>query len=207
MVLSEASEFRYLGYDVLLIDFRGHGNSGGNTTTIGIRESEEINLAYEFAKSKNPRNIFVWGNSMGAVAVAKAVADYGIKPAGLMLEMPFASLQSHLQSKARALGFSGMPEKPFGFFVTLWIGIERGVGAFGHKTSRYMKKITCPVLMQWGEEDRYVLRKDIDKVFASIASSSKTLAVYPTGGHESLLLLDPVKWRSETEKFLAANTR
>ena len=207
MVLPEANEFRYLGYNVLLVDFRAHGNSEGNTTTLGMKESEEVKLAYDFVMTRNPKNIFLWGNSMGAVVIGKAIADHALKPSGAIFEMPFASLQSHLQSKARALGFSGMPEKPFGFFVTCWIGIERGLGGFKHRTTRYMDKVNCPVLLQWGEEDRYVLKRETEKIFGSIASKSKTLVTYPGAGHESLLLLDPARWRQETEKFLAANTR
>ena len=207
MVISEANEFRYLGYDIMLVDFRAHGNSGGNTTTLGIRESEEVKLAYDFVNGKNPRNIFLWGNSMGAVVVAKGIADYDLKPAGVILEMPFASMQSLLRAKARALGFSGMPEKPFGFFVTAWIGIERGVGGFKHKTSRYASKIHSPVLLQWGDQDNYVLRNETEKIFAAIPSAAKSLAVYPGAAHESLLLMDPARWRLETEKFLGANTK
>lgn len=207
MVLAEASDFRYLGYDVLLVDFRAHGNSEGNSTTLGVRESEEVKLAYDFVVGKQAKNIFLWGNSMGAVVISKAIADHELKPAGAILEMPFASMQSHLQAKARALGFSGVPEKPFGFFVTTWISIERGIGGFKHKTTRYMSKVNCPVLLQWGEEDRYVLENETEKIYSAIASKAKTLVVYPGAGHESLLLMDPVKWRMETEKFLAANSQ
>lgn len=207
MVISEASEFRFLGYNVMLVDFRGHGNSGGNTTTMGIRESEEVKLAYDYAASKNPANIFLWGTSMGAVVITKAVADYNLKPAGVILEMPFLSLQSHLQARARALGFQGFPEKPFGFFVTWWIGLERRLKAFGHCTTRYVEKLNSPVLMQWGTGDIYVLKKETDKIYSAIASRSKKLVVYEGASHESLLQNDPAKWRNEMEKFLSANTR
>ncbi len=206
MLLSEAYEFRYQGYNVMLVDYRAHGNSGGQTTTIGIRESEEVKLAYDYATGKGEKTIFLWGNSMGAVVVAKAIADYELKPSGAMLEMPFASLQSHLQARARALGFQGIPEKPFGFFVTWWMGIERGFNGFKHKTSSYVKKINCPVLMQWGALDNYVLKNETDKVYYSIAAANKKLVVYNRAGHESLLQNDPVKWRIETQRFLMANT-
>ncbi len=92
-MLAEAYEFRYQGYNVLMVDFRAHGNSGGNTTTIGVREAEEVKLAYDYVSQMGEKKIILWGSSMGAVAIAKAVADYDIKPAGVILEMPFASLQ------------------------------------------------------------------------------------------------------------------
>ncbi|MBC7874965.1 MAG: alpha/beta fold hydrolase [Ferruginibacter sp.] len=207
MVLEEAHEFRYLGYNVMMVDFRAHGNSGGRVTTMGIRESEEVKLAYDYIAGKGEKNIFLWGNSMGAVVVAKAIADYGIKPSGVLLEMPFASMQTHLQARARALGFQGFPEKPFSFFVTWWMGIERGFNGFKHKTVNYVKKMNCPVLMQWGALDNYVLKAETDNIYTAIASVDKKLVVYDRAGHESLLQSDPGKWRIETERFLAANSK
>ncbi|MEO7984145.1 MAG: alpha/beta fold hydrolase [Bacteroidota bacterium] len=207
MIISEGSEFRYEGYNVMLVDFRAHGNSGGQTTTIGIRESEEVKLAYDYAAAKDPKNIFLWGNSMGAVVVAKAIGDYELKPAGVILEMPFGSLQTHLQGRARALGFQGFPEKPFGFFVTWWMGIERGFNGFKHKTSMYVKKVNCPVLMQWGALDNYVQKSETDNIYNAIASPNKKLVIYDHATHESLVQNDPAKWRIEVERFLAANAK
>ncbi len=207
MLLHEADEFRYFGYNVMLVDYRAHGNSGGQTTTIGIRESEEVKLAYDYVAGKGEKNIFLWGSSMGAVVVAKAIAEYKLNPAGAILEMPFASLQTHLQARARGLGFHGIPEKPFGFFVTWWMGIERGFNGFKHTTSSYVKKVNSPVLMQWGAMDSYVRKYETEKVYGAIAAANKKLVVYDRAGHESLAQNDPVKWRIETGRFLMANTR
>ena len=106
----------------------------------GFRESEEVKLAYDYAIKNSGQHIFLWGTSMGAVAIAKAIADYDIKPAGVILEMPFASMQSHLRARVRSNGFSGFPEKPFAFLVTCWTGIERGYNSFKFKTDKYAAK-------------------------------------------------------------------
>ena len=50
-VLQEAAEFRYWGYHVMLVDFRAHGNSEGRVSTIGLREAEEVKLAYDFVRA------------------------------------------------------------------------------------------------------------------------------------------------------------
>ena len=205
--LPEADEFRYQGYNVLLIDFRAHGNSGGNTTTIGVREAEEVKLAYDYVSQSGEKKIILWGSSMGAVTIAKALADYDIKPAGVILEMPFASLQSHLRARARMIGFDGFPEKPFGFFVTCWMGIERGFNGFKHKTTSYAKKINCPVLLQCGALDMYVLKSETDKVYKAIASPNKKLVTYDRANHESFVQNDPLKWRIEVGRFLAATAK
>jgi len=207
MLIAEAAEFRYQGYNIMLVDLRAHGNSGGNTTTIGVRESEEVKLAYDYVEQQGEKNIFLYGSSMGAVVVTKAISDYSLQPKGVFLDMPFASLQSHVRARARGLGFGGVGEKPFGFLVTMWIGIERGFNGFKDKTTRYVKKLNCPVLMQWGAADTYVLKSETDKVYKAIASANKKLVIYDHAGHESLLQNDPAKWRAETEAFLNSNTK
>jgi uncharacterized protein len=204
MLLSEADEFRYLGYNVMLVDFRAHGNSGGQITTIGVKESEEVKLAYDYIVQLGEKNIFLFGSSMGAVVVTKAIADYDLKPSGAFLDMPFASMQSHLRARARLLGFRGFGEKPFGFLVTMWVGIERGFNGFKDQTARYVSKINCPVLMQWGAADNYVLKSETNKIYNAIASTDKKLIIYDHAGHESLLQNDPAKWRMEVEKFLSS---
>jgi uncharacterized protein len=177
-VLPEADEFRYQGYNVMLVDFRAHGNSGGSNTTIGVREAEEVKLAYDYVAQKGEKKIILWGSSMGAVTI-----------------------------RARMIGFAGFPEKPFGFFVTCWMGIERGFNGFKHKTTTYAKKINCPVLLQCGALDMYVLKSETDKVYNAIASTNKKLVTYDRANHESFVQNDPLKWRIEVERFLSSSVK
>ncbi len=204
ILLDEAGEFHYQGYNILMVDFRGHGNSGSNTTTIGMREAEEVKLAYDFVAAKGEKNIFLYGSSLGAVAIAKAISEYELTPAGVILEMPFLSLQSYLKAKARLLGF---PNQPFAFLTTFWVGAERGFNGFKHKTTRYVKNISCPVLLQWGTFDNFVLQPDIQKIYEATASANKKLVIYDGAQHESFLRKDPAKWRMETEQFLSGNPK
>lgn len=201
-LLAEAYEFRYWGYNVLLIDFRGHGNSGGISTTVGIRETEDVKLAYSFIKEKGEDSIFLYGVSMGAATIIKAIQEYDLRPAGTILEMPFLSMQTQFRARARLLGFRGFSEKPFGFLVTGWMSVQRGTNAFKFKTTHYAKDVQCPVLMQWGVNDPLIVRKETEKIFASIGSANKKLVIYDHTGHESFLQNEPAKWRSEVEQFL-----
>ena len=202
LLIPEASEFMYQGYSVLMVDFRSHGNSDGHVTTIGSKETEEVKAAWDFIVSKGEKRIFLYGASMGAVTISKAISEYELKPTGLILEMPFKNLQSIIKGKARAQGFQNFTINPFSFFVTFWMGIERGFPAFRLNMLNYASKINCPVLMQWGAQDVYVLRSDTEKIFNAIAAKNKKLVVYPQASHESFLNNDPPKWRYEVENFL-----
>jgi alpha-beta hydrolase superfamily lysophospholipase len=121
--------------------------------------------------------------------------------------MPFASMQSHLAARLRAMGFAKFIEKPFAFFVNFWMGVEKGIATFKHRTANYVSAFNCPVLMQWGALDNIVLKNETDEVYAAIASANKKLVIYDHAGHESLLQKDPVKWRIEVEKFLSDHTK
>lgn len=198
-MLDEAYEFRYWGYNVMLVDFRGHGNSDGDVTTLGMKESEEVKLAYEYAVQKGEKNIFLFGVSMGAVVIAKAVSDYQLEPSGVILEMPFESLQAYLKGRARMLGF---PQQPFAFLTTFWVGIERGFNGYKHNTTRYMKDVHCPVLMQWGTKDALVLKNETETIYDAIPQGHKKLVIYEKAQHESFLRFDKNKWRKEVGSFL-----
>lgn len=198
-LIDEADAFRQLGYNVLMIDFRGHGLSQGNTSTFGNDETAEVKAAFDFAKSKGSQKIILYGTSMGAAVAMKSAADGLIKPHAIVAEMPFGSLQHHLKSRAKAVGF---PQQPFAFFVTMWIGIERGYNGFANKPSNYATDIKCPFLLQWGSQDNFVSKEETQSIYNNLTSKKK-LVTY-SAGHESLLKADATKWMSEVNSFLSS---
>jgi alpha-beta hydrolase superfamily lysophospholipase len=199
IVLQQAYEFRYWGYNVMLVDNRSHGHSSGSATTIGFRESEEVKLAYDYVKGLGEKKIFLWGTSMGAVEIIKAVGEDELKPAGIILEMPFLSLQSHIKSRVSAIGF---PKQPFGFFITAWIGLERGFNALNFNVSHYARHITCPVLMQHGSRDQLAPLQEAEEIYNAIGSADKKLVIYEGANHESFLQRNAGLWREEVGNFL-----
>jgi uncharacterized protein len=204
LVVDEASTFRNWGYNVMMVDVRNHGNSGGNCTTMGYRESEEVKLAFDYVMQTGEKNIFLWGGSLGAVEIIKAVSDYQLQPSAIIIEAPFLSLQSHLEGRARILGF---PEQPFGFLTSFWIGVEQGFNGLGFKTTQYAKNVNCPVLMQYGEKDNLVLPYETNAIYKAIATANKKLVKYDGVAHESFLQKDPFAWRREVEAFLMQSSK
>ena len=198
-ILSEASEFRYMGYNVMLVDFRGHGNSDGNTTTIGYNESEEVKLAYDWLKRNGEQRIFLWGTSMGAVAITKAIAENSLQVAGAILEMPFGSLHQHMKARVRTLGF---PKQPFAVLFTFWSGVRRGFNGFKLNTYKNAEAVKCPVLFQWGNNDHLVSKAEAENIYRHIGSAQKKHVVYENGVHSSLAQQNITQWRIEVEGFL-----
>lgn len=198
--LAEAAAFFNMGYHVLMIDFRGHGKSGGSVTTYGARETEEVHLLYEYARLQGISNIVLWGISMGGSTILKAMHDYpAMQPKAIIAEAPFDRLQDHLKGRARTLGF---PEQPFAWLVTGWISLERGFNGYRYSMERYVPDIKCPVLLQWGSLDALVTRAEMQMIYDKLGSARKQWAVYEGIGHASFLREDPAMWQRTVDGFL-----
>ncbi len=197
-LLSEAAVFRKLGYNTLLVDFRAHGNSEGNTCTIGYKEAEDVKLAYDYLINKGDKNIILFGVSLGAATVSKAINDYELQPAKVILEMPFGSLQDAVEGRLKMMS---LPTEPLAGMLTFWGGTMHGFFAFNLRPTEYAKKIKCPVLLQWGRQDPRVSQQETELIYNNITSSKK-LVVYENSGHESFCKKEPVKWTNEVTAFL-----
>ncbi len=197
-VLAEGKAFLNMGYNVLLLDFRAHGNSGGNTCTIGYKEAEDVKLAYDFLKNKGEKNIVLWGISMGAAAIAHSIEEYHLQPSKVILEMPFATMENAVEGQVRLMH---LPEEPLSTFLTFWGGTEHGFWAFSMKPDEYVKDIHCPVLMQVGLHDIRVTPEERKEVFENL-NQPKQLIIYNNSGHESLCKKEPLKWLASVSAFL-----
>lgn len=202
-IIAEARKLYEMGYHVMLTDFRAHGNSEGNTTSIGIYESRDVKAAYDYVAAKGEQHIIIWGISMGAATALKAINDFGIKPEKLILEMPFGSLHSAVQGRMKTMG---LPAEPLSSLLTFWGGVELGSWAFHHRPATYALKVNCPVLLQWGAGDKRVTEDETNDLFSNLASHDKIMIKYLQSGHESLFKKETGKWVSVMSSFLNKNT-
>lgn len=199
-VISQAEYFNKLGFTTLSIDFRAHGNSEGNTCTVGFRESEEVKLAYDYLKEAGYQKIILYGTSMGAAAIIKAIHDYGLPADRLILEMPFGSLPEAVKGRMRIIG---LPPTPFSQLLTFWGGVEQGYWAFDFSPCDYSTSIKCPVLLQWGDQDVRVEQEETECIYENLRVKKK-LVVYQGAGHQTLYRYAPGKWEREISSFLNA---
>ena len=197
-VLAEAYSFQKMGYNTLLLDFRAHGNSEGNTCTIGYDEAEDVKLVYDYLQQQGEKNIVLWGISLGAATITKAVNDYSIAPQKIILEMPFGSLPDAVAGRVKIMG---LPVQPLATMLTFWGGVEHGFWAFNLKPWEYAKKINCPVLLQHGAKDPRVTEEETKHLFDNITSEKKWVE-YENSGHESLCKNEHDKWVKEVSAFL-----
>lgn len=195
----EADRFRSLGYNTFLLDFRAHGNSEGYTCSVGYKEAEDVKLAWDYVKQKGNQPIILWGVSMGAAAILKAVPEYGLTPKQLILQCPFATLTDAVKSRMRAVH---LPATPLSQILTFWGGTEQGFWGAGFKPERYARQIHMPVLYFYGKRDIRVMAEETQEVFSHLGTRQKKLYIFPDAGHQSFCGKDSTAWMKEVTAFL-----
>lgn len=199
-MLDKADEFLKMNFNVLLVDFMGAGGSEGTQTTIGFKEAEEVKHCFQYIK-KGEKNIHLFGTSMGAVAIMKAIHNYNIQPKSIMIECPFGSMYKTVCARFNLVN---VPTFPMAGMLMFWGGLQNGFWAFSHNPEEYAKAISCPTLLLYGEKDNRVSREEIDTIFSNL-KGPKNLATYPLAGHENYLNKYKEKWVTDIKSFLLPN--
>jgi alpha-beta hydrolase superfamily lysophospholipase len=197
-MIDKSDEFLKLGYNTMLVDFMGSGNSEGNQTTIGYHEAEEVKTCFDYIRQRGESNIVLFGTSMGAVAILKSIHDYGIMPQSIIIECPYGTMYQTVCNRFKSLG---LPTFPMAGILTFWGGVQNGFWAFGMKPIEYAKSVRSPTLLLFGELDKKVNREEIDAIFNNL-SEPKKLKLYPLAGHENYLNQYKSDWVLDIATFL-----
>jgi pimeloyl-ACP methyl ester carboxylesterase len=91
-------------YNLVLFDFRNHGQSSGDRTTLGVREVRDLQAIVDWLeRTKSPPSIAVLGVSMGgATAIDEAAQDERV--AAVILDSTHSTLVSALQTQLESRG-------------------------------------------------------------------------------------------------------
>lgn len=92
-------------YNLVLFDFRNHGQSSGDVTTLGVREVEDLQAVLDWLeRTKAPASVAVLGVSMGGVAAIDEAAD-DERVAAVIVDSTHATLVGALQAQLQHDGF------------------------------------------------------------------------------------------------------
>lgn len=197
-MLDKADVFLRLGYNTLLVDFAGSGASEGNRVTLGYYEAEDVKTCFDYLVKKGEQNICLFGTSMGAAAILKAIDKYEISPQGIIMECPFGTMQDAIDIRFKMVN---VPAFPMAHLLMFWGSIENGFWAYNHNPKDYAQKVKCPSLLMYGERDDRVTRREIDEVYANL-NVTKILKTYPRAGHENYLIKYKKEWTNDVGSFL-----
>jgi alpha-beta hydrolase superfamily lysophospholipase len=198
-LLNEAGALYDLRCNTLLVDFRGSGGSEGDTTTLGVYEAIDVAAACELARTLDPpQPLVLFGRSMGSVAILRAIAKYGVRPEGAILECPFDRLLGTVEHRFTAMS---LPSFPSAELLVFWGGVQHGMNGFAHNPVDYASSVDCPVLLLHGERDKRVSVAEVEAVCEKLAGK-KRLEIFPDVGHEACYRTRPDLWMEHVAAFL-----
>lgn len=189
--------------NVLAVDHRAHGGSGGHVITFGIRERQDCRCWAEYAASRFGNNvpIILSGLSMGAATVIMAT-KLQLPPsvACVLADCPYSSPRKILFRVSRKIGVHPWISYPF-----LWLGALLFGGFNLEKASaeNAVKSSPIPIMIFHGEDDRLVpcqMSMDMKK----ISNGSVQLSTFPEAGHGLSYMIDPCRYEADYLAFLNA---
>ncbi len=197
-VLEFALPFREKGFNLALIDMRGHGESDGQFFTYGYHEWKDVAGLIDWLEARKDvaaENIHLLGVSAGgAVAIVAASRDSRIK--ALVSVASFADLGEMIKGQS--------PWLP-----RFWR--ERAVRKAEHLADfsvadasplKNIAQVKCPVLLVHGDTDDYVPYSNAERLFAR-ANDPKVLYTIPGGNHANMFAKGGKQLTDTIAKFMS----
>ncbi|WP_456365823.1 alpha/beta hydrolase [Thermococcus sp.] len=187
------------GYNVLTFDFRAHGKSEGNYTTVGDREIEDVRGAVRWLVENHPeraKRIGLVGFSMGAVLTIKALAEINGVCCGVA-DSPPVDMD---KTGARGLKyFANLPEwlytlvKPFTKLFS---------GAREVNVMDYADEVRKPLLLIQGDSDPLIKVEEVKAFYEKNRKVNPDVELWVTDApHVRTLKLHPDEWKVKVGEF------
>lgn len=184
----------HLAYDLLardlqslLFDFRGHGASEGEATTLGYWEQQDVLGALAYLRARgdvDPDRIGVYGVSMGG-ATALLTVKNGLGVRALVTDSAFATLRGAIDHGFRRI--AGLPpaifRRPTIWFASKFAGVDLDQVLHAvQPLARIKDTAPCPIFIIHGTEDDVVFVQDAYQLYLA-ADGPKELWIVPDAGH------------------------
>ena len=179
--LDSIAQFQGLGLSVLIIDYRGYGQSGGRATEKGIYRDADAAWRYLIeSRGVAASDIIIFGRSLGASVASWLAIQH--QPLALILESSFTSVPDI----ARAL----YP----------WLPV-RWLTHLNHATRDYVRDVHCPILIIHSRDDEIIPFHHGEAIFASANEPRTLLAVH--GTHNDAFLRDERAYLEGLRAFIS----
>ncbi len=178
--LDSIRQFHELGLSVLIIDYRGYGQSGGGITEAGIyRDAEAAWLYLTQILDVADNDIVVFGRSLGASVAARLAAAE--RPLALIVESSFTSVPDIAQEL-----YPWLPAR--------WLSRLR------HATRDYIREVRCPVLVIHSRDDEIIPFHHGEAIYDAAPEPRALLAL--NGTHNDAFIRDERVYLAGLRKFL-----
>ncbi len=188
------------GFNVLLYNWRAHGDSEGDIVTMGFNERYDLIAAVRYVKSQGAERVGVLGFSMGGtVAIATAAVDQDIN--AVVADSPFVYV---LSAVAGGLFERGVPEGLSFLLARVFVitaCLRLRLNLFDVDLVRWIHRVAPrPLLLIFGEQDAIVPQSEVDVIFAR-AREPKEVWRVPGAAHRKIYLQQPEEYRRRILEF------
>lgn len=191
------------GYNVVMMDQRAHGASGGAMASYGWLERKDASAVIDaLVEDEHPVHIFALGNSMGAgIALQSAGTDRRIE--AVVAEAPFADLQE------AAYDYAGLQRWPLLgktlFAPGAWVVVRRGERLAGFPANdvssvKAVERRSFPVLLICDGADVVLPCRHSAKILHA-AGGAKELWEVPGALHTGAMSASPTEFRRRVLEF------
>lgn len=189
------------GFNLLYFDFRNHGASGGNVSSIGKLEGLDLTAAVEYLKKEKPElseKIGVYGISMGAsVAILTAAQDERIS--AIAVDSPFSSFNYIVVRYAKL--FYKIPKYPLTPLTFLFTKMRLGFNPDDFSAVRYVKKISPrPIFFIHGANDERIPADEGKKLY-DMAGEPKEFWEVSGADHMESHSKNPLEYEKKVSEF------
>lgn len=175
--------FHRLGYNTLIFDYRGYGQSSGSPSESGTYLDAQAAWRYLTEKKEIPSTrVVLFGESLGGAVAAWLAARE--KPALLVLASVFTSIPD-------------MAAKIYPFLPV------RLLSRFEYSTIDYLRTVACPVLVAHSPQDDIVPFTHGEALYQAAPEPKQFLRLQ--GGHNNGFIFMREDWVEALRKFISAN--
>lgn len=187
------------GYNVLLVDERGHGESKGHSITFGYKEKRDVLSWVSFAKKElgNDIELTLAGISMGAASILFA-SQYIDEPVKLICDCPFNTSSEVLVSFMKKLKLKVWLIWPLTKLSSLLIS---HASLTKDNASKALKNSKAKVLIIHGDDDHVINHKFSYQIYLDNKEKVR-YELFPKTDHGVSFMTDTERYKKVVDEFL-----
>ncbi|MFC6171222.1 alpha/beta hydrolase [Loigolactobacillus jiayinensis] len=197
-----AAMFHKMGYNVLLPDNRGHGDSQGNVIGFGWLDRKDYLQWARQVVAKNGQNseIVMFGISMGAAGMVMASGEQQLPQIkAYAVDSPYTSVEDEITYEAKQQ--YNLPKYPLVPVTSLVTRIRAGY-FFGEASAvKQVRKNHKPIYFVTGTADKFVPHYMTKKLYQA-DHSPKEMWLVPGAAHVKSFSKQPVAYQQHLKQFL-----
>ena len=156
--LDNGALYRYMaseGFSTLVVDVRGHGESGGRWLSMGLWEADDLALWVDFIVSKDPAaRIALHGVSMGGATVMMLSGRNPAHVKAIVEDCGYSSTYDEFACQMKAMFH--LPAHPLLDIISLWCRFRLGFSFKDVTPKNEVTKTRIPMMFIHGDADTFV---------------------------------------------------